>query len=106
MSLMKQDYQLIPGLITYQKYDFTVTIGSYDFYFVSCAPLRVEEYLTLTRPYDLYTWALIGASLVGVSISLILIDKIRATWTTESSTIFQSKNKKEVYKHYLIFIIF
>ena len=75
--------------------DFIGPIGSYDWHFVSAAPLERKEYLTLVRPFDSYTWAFIAASLVGVSISLILIDKISAMWSTESAPIFQSNNKWE-----------
>ena len=73
--------------------DFIGPIGSYDFHFVSAAPLERKEYLTLSRPFDSYTWALLAASVVGVSISLILIDKMHASLSTETSTIFQSNNE-------------
>ena len=73
--------------------DFTGPIGSYDFYFVSAAPLERKEYLTLLWPFDSYTWALIAASVMGVSMSLILIDKMHASLSTETSTIFQSNNE-------------
>ena len=75
----------------YLKNDFIGPVGAYDFYFASAAPPERKEYLTLARPFDHYTWALIAASVIGVSITLILIDKIHATWSTESSDIFQSK---------------
>ena len=73
--------------------DFIGPIGSYDFHFVSAAPLERKEYLTLVRPFDSYTWALLAASVVGVSMSLILIDKMHASLSTETSTIFQSNNE-------------
>ena len=75
----------------YLKNDFIGPVGAYDFYFASAAPPERKEYRTLARPFDGFTWALIAASVVGVSITLILIDKIHATWSTESSDIFQSK---------------
>ena len=71
--------------------DFIGPIGSYDHFFISSEPPEKKEYLTLTRPFDTYTWILSLASLLGVSISLILIDSVCTTWSTESSTVFQSR---------------
>ena len=73
--------------------DFIGPIGSYDFHFVSAAPLERNPGFTLARPFDSYTWALIAASVMGVSMSLILIDKMHASLSTETSTIFQSNNE-------------
>ena len=51
---------------------------------MSGAPPERNEYLTLISPFDSYTWVFTLVSLVGVSISLVLIDKLHATWSNES----------------------
>ena len=71
--------------------DYIGPIGSYNHFFISSEPPEKKEYLTLTRPFDIYTWILSLTSLLGVSISLILIDRVCTAWSKESSTIFQSK---------------
>ena len=86
ISIVKLSYHPL----RYLRNDFIGPVGTYDIHFLSAAPPERKEYLTLTRPFDSYTWAFIAASLVGVSISLILIDKISAMWSTESAPIFQS----------------
>ena len=75
--------------------DFIGPIGSHDFHFLSTAPPERKEYLTLAMPFDSYTWGLITASMVGVSITLILINKMHATWSKEYSneSVFQCKNE-------------
>ena len=88
LSIVKVNYDPYPF-----KNDLIGPIGSYDFYFVSAAPLERNPGFTLARPFDSYTWALIAASVVGVSMSLILIDKMHASLSTETSTIFQSNNE-------------
>ena len=88
LAIVKVNYDPYPF-----KNDLIGPIGSYDFHFVSAAPLERKEYLTLVRPFDSYTWALLAASVVGVSMSLILIDKMHASLSTETSTIFQSNNE-------------
>ena len=70
--------------------DYIGPIGSYDLHFLSKAPSERKEYLTLLWPFDSYTWALLAASVFGVSASLILIDKLHAKWSRGYSTIFQS----------------
>ena len=90
LGIVKMDYN--PHSV---RNDLIGPVGSYDWHFVSAEPLERKEYLTLVRPFDSYTWAFIAASLVAVSISMILIDKICAIWSTEFATIFQSNNKWE-----------
>ena len=88
-------FQQIGSICSYLRYqgsDFIGPIGTYDIYFVANAPPERKEYLTLVKPFDSYIWVFTAASVVGVSISLILINKMHATWSNESSTetIFQS----------------
>ena len=80
---------------TFLQNDFIGPIGSYDFQFITGAPRERNEYFTIFIPFDLYTWALIITSLVLVSISLIAIDKLQASWTRQPSNdaVFQSKSE-------------
>ena len=77
----------------YLRNDFIGPVGSYDFYFISGAPPERQDYLTFIMPFDFYTWALTIASVTGVSIALIVIDKIDSMWSQEPSkkSIFMSK---------------
>ena len=75
----------------YLRNNFIGPVGSYDIHFRSGAPPERKEHFTLIMPFDSYTWALIVASVVGVSISLILIDKMHMTWFSRD-TIFKSIN--------------
>ena len=61
---------------TYIGNDFIGPVTTYDFPLWSGAPLTKNNYLTLFRPYDSYVWGLLIASVVAVSLSLILINKI------------------------------
>ena len=90
ISIVKYTYNSLRNL----RNDYIGPVGSYDFHFISAAPPERKEYLTLTRPFDSITWALIATSVVGVSITLILIDKVHARWSKENSTIFQSKDNR------------
>ena len=73
------------------------TVGTYDFHFVTGAPLPTKNYLTLIRPFEPYVWAFVLASLVAVSITLIFINKMQSTWTNESlkESPFQSRNTNQ-----------
>ena len=77
----------------YIKNNFIGPVSSQDMYFVTGAPPERQDYLTFIMPFDFYTWASTLASVVGVSIALILIDKIERTWSQEPSkySIFRSK---------------
>ena len=82
----------------YIKNDFIGgTVGSYDFNFVTGAPLPTKDNLTLIRPFEPHVWAFILASLVAVSITLIFINKMHSTWKNESlkESPFQSRNTKQ-----------
>ena len=79
----------------FQYNDFIGPIGQYDLGFLSPAPPERDEYLTLVTPFDLYSWAFIMASLVGVTVSLILIEKVQAIWTKQPSddTVYRCKSE-------------
>ena len=77
----------------YLKNNIIGPVSSRDMYFITGAPPERQDYLTFVMPFDFYTWALTIASVVGVSIALILNDKIEKTWSQEPSkkSIFMSK---------------
>ena len=62
-------------------------------YFITGAPSERQDYLTFIMPFDFYTWALALASVAGVSIALIVIDKIDSMWSQKPTkkSIFISK---------------
>ena len=62
--------------VTYNGNDFIGPVGKYEFPFLSGAPLKKNNFLTLLRPYDSYVWGFLIASIVAISISLIIINKI------------------------------
>ena len=64
-----------------------------EFHFITGAPPERQDYLTFIMPFDFDTWVLSLASVVGVSIGLILNDKVERTWLQEPSkkSIFMSK---------------
>ena len=78
---------------TYLRSDFIGPVGSFDFHFISGAPQERKKHLTLIKPFDLYVWAFLLASLVVVSMALIFANKMFATWAKISlnETAFQSK---------------
>ena len=61
--------------------------------FVSATPEKIQNYLTLINPFDGYIWAFLLASVVTVTITLIIIDTVYASWTNTSKKdiIHQSK---------------
>ena len=77
----------------YIKNNFIGPVSSQDMYFVTGAPPERQDYLTFIMPFDFYTWASTFASVIGVSIALILNDKIERSWSQEPSkkSIFMSK---------------
>ena len=77
----------------YFKNNIIGPVSSQEMYFLTGAPPERQGYLTFIMPFDFYTWALTLASVVGVSIALILNDKIVRTWSQEPSkkSIFMSK---------------
>ena len=67
------------------KNDFIGPVGTYDFHFISGAPQERDNFKTLILPFDEYIWAFLVMSVVLVSITLIFINKIYATFSKESS---------------------
>ena len=78
---------------TYRQNDFIGPVGSWDFRFISGAPQKRQAYLTLIKPFDTYIWAFLLASVVAVTITLIIANKMFETWADVSlnETTFQSK---------------
>ena len=77
----------------YLQNDFIGPVGSYDLHLISGPPPERSEYLTLTKPFDSFTWIFTMISLVSVSIALIIIEKLHATRSKESGddTVFHCK---------------
>ena len=91
------DLSIVNYLYTSQEFaknDFIGPIGSYNFHFVSGAPPIRNKYITLIIPFDSYTWAFIITSLVGVTVSLLIMDKLQSSWTSQSSNDIVFKCKK------------
>ena len=64
--------------------EFMRPIGELSFHFMSRAPQPVQNYLTITNPCDNYLWALIGASVVAITLTLFIVDIYYAKWTNTS----------------------
>ena len=79
------------GIASYN--DYLRPVGAYNFRFLSAIPKRIQNYLTLINPFDGYTWAFLLASVVAVTITLIIIDTMYAslTNTSKKDIIYQSK---------------
>ena len=69
---------------TYLGNDFIGPVTSYDFHFMSGAPLTRNNFFTLFRPFDPYVWGFLLASVVVVSVSLIYINKVYNALSSES----------------------
>ena len=68
---------------SYLQNDFIGPVTTYDFHFLSGAPLPRNNLLTLFRAFDLYVWGLLVASVVAVCISLIFINNMHNTLSNE-----------------------
>ena len=77
---------------SYLGSDFVGHVGQYDLYFLSGAPKIKTSYATLLRPFDPLVWGFLLVSIVAVSISLILINKVQITLSDDvmGETPFQS----------------
>ena len=53
----------------------------YEFQFLSRSPREIQNYLTLSNPFDEYSWAFIAASVISVAIALVCIDTAFASWS-------------------------
>ena len=79
----------------YFKNDFVGgTVASNNFKFLTGAPLPTKDYLTIIKPFEPYVWAFILASLVAVTMTLIFINKMHATWSNDQlrESAFQSNH--------------
>ena len=91
ISLIQSVYR--QGVAEYN--DFLGPVGTHNFKFVSATPKKIQNYLTLINPFDGYIWAFLFASVLAVTITLIIIDTVYRSWTTASKKdiIYQSKYK-------------
>ena len=83
--------------------DYLGPVGSINFRFLSTTPEKIQNYLTLINPFDGYIWAFLLASFVAVTITLIIIDTMYASWTNTSKKdiIYEGKYKDIKLKGYL-----
>ena len=67
-------------------------IGSLSFYFLSGAPKTKNSLTTLIRPFTPQVWGFLLASIVAVSIALIVVNKVQNTLSDDlmRETPFQS----------------
>ena len=72
--------------------DYLFHTGSYDLHIGQGIPDVKLNYATIVKPFDGYIWALIGASVLGVMISFLVIEIVSTQWTEISlgDIIFQS----------------
>ena len=76
---------------SYLGSDF-IYVGEMSIYFLSGAPNIQTSYTTLLRPFNSQVWGFLLVSLVSVSITLILINKVHRTLSDDvmGETPFQS----------------
>ena len=67
------------------KNDFVGPTGAYEIHLLSGPPHETPKYHTLISPFDPYVWAFTLTSIGAVTISLIIIDHIQATWSGGST---------------------
>ena len=60
--------------------EFMRPIGELSFHFMCRAPQPVQNYLTIISPYDNYVWALLGTSVMAITLTLFIIDFSYAKW--------------------------
>ena len=80
MMLMRTYYEKFH----YPQRDFMRPIGEISFHFLSRAPQPTQNYNTLIHPCDYYVWALIAASVMAVTLALLIVDISYAKWTNTS----------------------
>ena len=59
-------------------------IGELSFHFMSRAPRPVQNYFTIISPCDNYVWALLGSSVMAITLTLFIVDISYAKWTNTS----------------------
>ena len=62
------------------KNDFIGPLGMYEFPLVSGAPKERSNYLSIIKPFDNLVWAWTGASTVGVTIALLIMNVVYAVY--------------------------
>ena len=65
----------------YAKRDFTRPIGDINFHFMSRHPQPIQNYLTITNPFDIYVWSLLAASVVSITVAFLIVDISHARWS-------------------------
>ena len=80
LSLSNSQY----GKGPYLQREYMRPIGELSFHFMSRAPQPVQNYLTIISPCDNYVWALVGASVVAITLTLFIVDISYAKWTNTS----------------------
>ena len=61
--------------------EFIGPIRTYEFHFMSGAPQTKNKSLAFIRPLDIYVWTFILVSILAVSLALIIVNKVYATWS-------------------------
>ena len=69
---------------TYLGNDFIGPVTSHDFHFLSGAPHTRNNFSTIFKPFDPYVWGFLLTSIVVVSVSLIYINKVYNSLSSES----------------------
>ena len=77
----------------YPDREFMRPIGETSFHFLARAPQPTQNYLTIISPFDNYVWYILAASVVSISLTLLIVDISYAKWTNTSmrGVLHQSK---------------
>ena len=71
----------------HNEFEFIGPLGRpYVYQFLSGKPREIQNYPTLIKPFDEYAWALIAASVISVTIAIVLIDTVFSSWSKTSRT--------------------
>lgn len=65
--------------------DYLFHTGSYDLHIIQGIPEKTVNYATIFKPFDGFTWTLIGSSVVAVIVAFVVIEKISNQWTKLST---------------------
>ena len=90
----------VPYNMLHNEFEFIGPLGRpYVYQFLSGSPSEIQNYLTLIKPFDEYAWALIAASVISVTIALVLIDTVFSRWskTPQTGILPQSKNLLQLF---------
>ena len=69
----------------YRLNDFLFHIGNYNFKLVTAIPEKMIGYATILKPYDIYSWAFIGLSVIAVMFTMVAIEHTSYTWIGQSA---------------------